>query len=1061
MLKTALRAAPRSALRTAADEVAWRLRAATQRGGHARLCFDALTPADRDTLFDLFASSHASSGWLAAPEGIFFLRSLPIYATDAGVHAPLDGAAGGDGGFVTCAPESMAFVGATAGRFHEMLAFKGAPHARAFYTALGVPELTDGDVLARLVLPRFGDLDAPGRDAALEYARRHWERLRGEPRLLAALRAAPFLHAATHPAPADVASASSSTDLWRCEELLDPRNATLVAAFAGEAVFPAPRWATQEWLPLLRDAGLRDGLDCGAVTAAATRLEARAAAARGAGDAARATRDAAAAAAADTAFDAAFAAAEALTSHAFLRAAAGAHGFNGPALTALSRIAFAPAVRGAPGGLAAAPRAARCLARFSDAVLPDDWPLAWAAAPVLAPCAAPPPVLRAKLGVRSPPPLAIFAAHLHAAGADGGEAALASWPAAAGAPDAAFEASLAHLASIWDGLSAADAARLRGAACVPVANATRLVPPSRLFVRCRVDLAPLAFELPPALAQYAGVMRALGARDAAAPADALALLRACGDAPLGPDELRAALRCAHLLAEDATLAASGDAPVPDAAGALALARSCVHGGSASRWLLARVARGRLRFVHPALAADVALCARLGVPALEAVVVEALAAADNNVACDELTATPLGSAPSLARAAAAARLRAPEFAAAAAAAAAAASAPAMAGLSHAAATAHVAAKLGAAATSLTFVRDLRTRLLLLPRREDVTRASACDDGGASGGLRRPFFACRDSSRLLVAQPSPHVPPAEALSAAISAELGAPSPLPLAPLLCCAPEALPALAAALISESRGGGDDDDGDDAGAGTTTGGACEPGAPVSAAHAALLQLRPLRPFAAGETCAWQPPLPAAEAAAAAALARASGASAVPPPLRYARVVADARPSPGEAVFSVAVEVGPSDTRRVLSTELRSFRASGAHAGGSEQRDGVAAPSSAAEGAPAGDAPPPAAQSVSPAEAAAAVRSLLAAADVPLDLERGAMLTQLLALQGELRAARAAAGSAAAAAAEAAGDADVLSRAFLCPITQATLEDPVICSDGHTCAWRVLAFAFIFACVCA
>ena len=85
-----------------------------------------------------------------------------------------------------------------------------------------------------------------------------------------------------------------------------------------------------------------------------------------------------------------------------------------------------------------------------------------------------------------------------------------------------------------------------------------------------------------------------------------------------------------------------------------------------------------------------------------------------------------------------------------------------------------------------------------------------------------------------------------------------------------------------------------------------------------------------------------------------------------------------------------------------------------------------------------------PAEAAAAVRNLLAAAEVPADLDRDSLLEQLLSAQAALRAARAEADAASAQASTAAGDADVLSRALICPITQAALEDPVICTDGHT-----------------
>jgi sacsin len=1049
---------PPGPLRTPADEVAWRLRCAVQRGGPGRLDWAALLPSDRDSLFELFSASHSQAGWLGAPEGHAFLRTLPIFATHAGLHTALDGTGSGGASYVTCTPESLAFVGAAAGGDVQVLAHRPAAHA--FYAALGVPELTDADALARLVLPRFGALDAAGRGAALEYARRHWTRLRNNAGLKDALRTTPFVRPGTWPpTPGDSAPAS----LKRPGELLDPRNETLVAAFRGEAAFPAHEWAAPEWLPLLRDCGLTNALDAPAAMAAATALESRAAAARGAGDAARSLGNADVAAAADASFDAAYAAAEALASHVIARvaAAAGPTSAGGGYTTAvcgeLSRVAFVPATRGAPGAAGT-----RCLARLSEAALPTDWPLAWAAAPVLAPEAVPPPAARGRLGVRSPPAFATFAAHLHAAGAGGGEAALAAWPPQAGPPDVAFATALAHLGAIWPDLSPTETQRLRGARCVLVANAQRLVAPDRLFMRCRVDLAPLAYELPAALTQHAAVMRALGARDEPSADDALALLRAAASAAaLNPDELRAALRAARLAADTArpgtpaaAAVASGAVPVPDAAGRLRPARECVHAGAASPWLRRHVAPDAIRAVHPALAADAALCAALRVPSLDAVVIEALAQDDDGDAlpCEALVASPPGAAPALALADAAARLREPALAAAAQAAlrAAAAAAGAPAPVPSAAADA-----LAAASSQLAFARRLRTRLLLLPGRADVTRG-----GAAAPALERPHFIDVATKRLLVAQPAPHVAPAAALAAALSAAMGASAPLPLAPLLACSAAELPALARRCVADCGYDSGDDGGIDAAATAAAAAACEPGVPVSPAHAALLQLQPQRPLCAGETVAWRPPAPppppAAEAASAAALARAEGrpppSQAAPQPV-YARVAADARPSPGETLFRVAVDTGGAELRHVLSSELLSFRAvaSAAFADGDVDAPDAAVDPASSGAQLAADAPAnaqPAA--VSPAEAAAAVRQLLEAADVPVDLERGAMLEQLLTLQAELRASRQAAETAAATAASATGNADVLSRSLLCPITQTALEDPVICTDGHTCAFAFL-----------
>lgn len=65
-----------------------------------------------------------------------------------------------------------------------------------------------------------------------------------------------------------------------------------------------------------------------------------------------------------------------------------------------------------------------------------------------------------------------------------------------------------HACTHVQGLSPAQRRSLAGAAMVPVANATRLVPPCALFGRLREDLAPFAYEAPPKLAQQHGAVLA-------------------------------------------------------------------------------------------------------------------------------------------------------------------------------------------------------------------------------------------------------------------------------------------------------------------------------------------------------------------------------------------------------------------------------------------------------------------------------------------------------------------------------------------------------------------------
>ena len=75
------------------------------------------------------------------------------------------------------------------------------------------------------------------------------------------------------------------------------------------------------------------------------------------------------------------------------------------------------------------------------------------------------------------------------------------------------------------GLSKEKALELRNVRMVPVANATLLAAPSRLFTRLRQDLAPFAFELPPEYTPYVTMLKAAGCRDSPTSADLLQILR--------------------------------------------------------------------------------------------------------------------------------------------------------------------------------------------------------------------------------------------------------------------------------------------------------------------------------------------------------------------------------------------------------------------------------------------------------------------------------------------------------------------------------------------------------
>lgn len=108
-------------------------------------------------------------------------------------------------------------------------------------------------------------------------------------------------------------------------------------------------------------------------------------------------------------------------------------------------------------------------------------------------------------------------------------------------------------------------------------------------------------------------------------------------------------------------------------------------------------------------------------------------------------------------------------------------------------------------------------------------------------------------------------------------------------------------------------------------------GAPLQPGDKALLRLRPLRHYEAGELVAVKRRLAAAAAAAAAAEARAgAGASAAAAGaaaggsvvdeggvvLCYGRVAVDAAPQPGQAAYRLSVEVAPGVYESLLSTQV-------------------------------------------------------------------------------------------------------------------------------------------------
>ena len=73
-------------------------------------------------------------------------------------------------------------------------------------------------------------------------------------------------------------------------------------------------------------------------------------------------------------------------------------------------------------------------------------------------------------------------------------------------------------------LPTSDIRRLRLTPCIPVANSTRLVPPTCLFARLSANLAPYLFELPRRFLQFSSILAELGMADCPSPSTLLSFL---------------------------------------------------------------------------------------------------------------------------------------------------------------------------------------------------------------------------------------------------------------------------------------------------------------------------------------------------------------------------------------------------------------------------------------------------------------------------------------------------------------------------------------------------------
>eukprot|EP00897_Mesotaenium_endlicherianum_P007203 jgi/Mesen1/6510/ME000332S05518 len=834
----------------------------------------------------------------------------------------------------------------------------------------------------------------------------------------------------------------------RPTDLMDPHKQLLRQVYGDEpARCPGGEFASSQWLAVLRDAGLRTSMDAATLLECARKVESLSHHQHHQQQSLRLEGERGGPAARDGEGWENFNEEELSTSggrgearalaRVDARGGAGALGHSGAAAETilgnfaavfdrrfceqLSRIRFVPAHRGIPSGSRGD---CRVLTLYSHVLLHRDWPLAWTCTPVIARASLVPPEFAWRfLQIQSPPPFAAVLGHLKKVGASGDEDVLARWPNAVGmrSVNDVFGDVLRHQATIWDSQSLA-------------------------------DLTPLVFELPSGYLSHSNMLASLGMQERPSVGGMRALLqemqRRRGQQHLNPNELRAVLHmlsfiCTDVDNRDRAVASTQvdqlaglahESVVPDDRARLVAGLSCVYVDPSGARLLCNIDTDRVRFAHPRVQEKA--CGMLGVRKLSHVVIEEL---DEQAVLEhmpEIQEKPLSA---VAQHLASAQLQDAVWAV--------VEEHAkvvlpLKGLSHDA----VMQTLSRGAGGLKFVRNLHTRFLLLPSRIDIT-------------IRARTSSLPHSKRsfIYVAEPPSHVPLSGLLASVVSRLLGSPLVLPLGALLECPPGSELLVRRTLRLGLPGSMSNSD-QEMTPGTAAGQACGlaatsgiPGMDVLTADLAIIQCHPLRPLHAGEVVVWRVDSSSEEGWGfvwgtvdsdrrdrghrwQGSSSESSGSSGKQ--LKYGRVVQDVKAPAGQALYRMQVETGPGEVWLLPSSAIFFFKASmvatasttaaaaaslpstseassscspgeeGPRGGNSMGQlsdqtpsgsNGQAATSAADRVVTPGMLAAPAA-GVPAAEVAQAVRDMLAAAGIPVDLAQMDLLQKTLALQEQVAA---------------------------------------------------------------
>lgn len=347
-----------------------------------------LLDEDRDRLFTLFASDFVScNSCLYKREELDMLKELPIYKTVKGTYTSLLGS-------YQCIVPPTAF-------FHPLdeQCLSCSMEASPFLRALGVSELSDQEVLVKFALPGFYQRTSGEQEDILLYLFTNWKDLQLDSAVVGTLKETKFVRNANE----------LCFELFKPLDLLDPCDSLLTSVFSGELnKFPGERFTSDGWLRILRKAGLRTSSQADMIVECAKKVEQI-------GQKEMMDMDDPDDFLAEfsstqreisfelwclagSVVDSIFSNFATLYDHSFCEE--------------IGKIAFVPAEKGLPS-IGGKKGGKRVLSSYVEAILLEDWPLAWSSASILTKQnVVPPEYSWGAFHFRSPPVFSVVLKHL-------------------------------------------------------------------------------------------------------------------------------------------------------------------------------------------------------------------------------------------------------------------------------------------------------------------------------------------------------------------------------------------------------------------------------------------------------------------------------------------------------------------------------------------------------------------------------------------------------------------------------------------------------------------------